>query len=681
MRHLRRISTLWGSKPDRAFPRIAHSRFATRNPQSPKLLQTFLFLALGLVLTGGSLGAQEVPKPYPLPIPHETVIVVAQDAPDDVRTTGRDVVVIRAAEAQAAGFQTVADVLRFYGVLNVVTTGTLPGSTTSLFVRGGASSYTLVLVDNVPVNQVGGFYEFAYLPLDNVERIEILKGPGSTVYGSEAVTAVVRVLTRKGTGRPKVRLSGLGGSFQTFGGTLASDGVLGSGWYYSVSLGGLRSDRQLPVNDEYTGRAASVQVGADLPKGHAWALRYRFGDYEVHFPTSGAGDRFDIPDPHQFQRTKEHIAGFEWTAAWSAQWTTRLDVGFFRQLGHYEDPDDGPPVDFFGPYWSEFLDRRLRWNAYTAYSTGGHRLLLGGTYTVETGGNRDIYRDAWGRHTRNSGTLYVREDYESPDKRFGLTAGVRWERHSDYADVVSPELSLAYWPTRTLKLRGSVGFGYKAPAFFEVYGLGGFVTGNPDLKPERNVGWDVGFEYWGGFAWPLLRVTYFDNRFEDIITFVNRQDPREPDYENLRTAIARGVEVDAEYRVGGFSARLSYAFTHTATTDVGLAPDLSFVEGQPLLRRPKHRATISLGYQTARLGVWTDVLYQGRRWDLDWSQFPARRVEMDSYVRVDLRARWNFWRQVALVGRVVNLLDTHYEEVYGYTGQKRAVYAGLDMTW
>jgi vitamin B12 transporter len=645
-----------------------------------------VLLAWSFALAGNGVWAQapassDIPQPYPLPIPHETVIVVAQDAPDDVRTTGRDVLVIRAADAQAAGFKTVADVLRFYGVLNVVTTGTTPGSLTSVFIRGGDANYTLVVVDNVPVNEVGGFYDFAHLPLENVERIEILKGPGSSVYGSEAVTAVIRVFTRRGTGRPKVRLSGLGGSFQTFGGTVESDGALGRGWHYSAAVEGLRSDRQLPVNDEYRRRTASVQVGADLSGGHAWALRYRFVDSDVHFPTSAAGDRFDIPDPHQFQRTKEHVAGFEWTTRWSSRWQSRLDVGFYRRISHYDDPDDGPPVDFFGPYWSDFRDQRLRLNAYTAYSTGGHRLLLGGTYTVETGGNRDIYQTAWRQHTRNTGTVYLREDYEAPDKRFGLTAGVRWEHHSDYANAVSPELSLAYWPVRTLKLRGSLGFGYKAPAFYQVYGLGGFVTGNPNLKPERNVGWDVGVEYWGAFAWPLLRVTYFDNRFEDIITFVNRRDPAEPDYENLRTAIARGLEVDAEYRVGGLVARLSYAFTHTAATDVGLAPDLNFVEGQPLLRRPKHRATASLGYQTPRWGIGADVLYQGRRWDLDWSQFPARRVELPSYVRVDLRARWTLWRQVALVGRVENVFNTHYEEVYGYTGQKRAVYAGLDMTW
>jgi vitamin B12 transporter len=649
-------------------------------------LRWTVLLAWSFALAGNGVWAQapassDIPQPYPLPIPHETVIVVAQDAPDDVRTTGRDVLVIRAADAQAAGFKTVADVLRFYGVLNVVTTGTTPGSLTSVFIRGGDANYTLVVVDNVPVNEVGGFYDFAHLPLENIERIEILKGPGSSVYGSEAVTAVIRVFTRRGTGRPKVRLSGLGGSFQTFGGTVESDGALGRGWHYSAAVEGLRSDRQLPVNDEYRRSTASVQVGADLSGGHAWALRYRFVDSDVHFPTSAAGDRFDIPDPHQFQRTKEHVAGFEWTTRWSSRWQSRLDVGFYRRISHYDDPDDGPPVDFFGPYWSDFRDQRLRLNAYTAYSTGGHRLLLGGTYTVETGGNRDIYQTAWRQHTRNTGTVYLREDYEAPDKRFGLTAGVRWEHHSDYANAVSPELSLAYWPVRTLKLRGSLGFGYKAPAFHEVYGLGGLVTGNPNLKPERNVGWDVGVEYWGAFAWPLLRVTYFDNRFEDIITFVNRRDPTQPDYENLRTAIARGLEVDAEYRVGGLVARLSYAFTHTAATDVGLAPDLNFVEGQPLLRRPKHRATASLGYQTPRWGIGADVLYQGRRWDLDWSQFPARRVELPSYVRVDLRARWTLWRQVALVGRVENVFNTHYEEVYGYTGQKRAVYAGLDMTW
>jgi outer membrane receptor protein involved in Fe transport len=325
----RESARTWGRCPSREDrpPRLAVSEPAGRRSNdalSHKRLQRerwtiglrwTVLLAWSFALAGNGVWAQapassDIPKPYPLPIPHETVIVVAQDAPDDVRTTGRDVLVIRAADAQASGFKTVADVLRFYGVLNVVTTGTTPGSLTSVFIRGGDANYTLVVVDNVPVNEVGGFYDFAHLPLENIERIEILKGPGSSVYGSEAVTAVIRVFTRRGTGRPKVRLSGLGGSFQTFGGTVESDGALGRGWHYSVSLGGLRSDRQLPVNDEYRGRTASVQVGADTPGGHAWALRYRFGDSDVHFPTQGAGDRFDVLDPQQFQRTKEHIAGW-----------------------------------------------------------------------------------------------------------------------------------------------------------------------------------------------------------------------------------------------------------------------------------------------------------------------------------------------------------------------------------
>ncbi len=647
-------------------------------------MRIWLIACMGWILGAASAVAQTPSKPattYPLPVPHVTIVVVAEDMPDDVRTSGRDVIVVDVRQAQQAGIHTVADVLRYVAELNVVSTGVLPGALTSLFVRGANSNHVLVLVDNVPVNQIGGFYDFAHLPLENVARVEILKGPGSTVYGSEAAAAVVRIVTRKRTDTPlDVRVTALGGSFATWHGVVEAAGGFANGMFYSMSVGRLVSDRQLPINDAYRRWTASVQIGGDHANGHHWAVRYRMGDYDVHFPTSGAGDRFDVLDPNQFQRIREHILSAAWTAAWSPHWETRLDVGFYRNSSHYEDPADGPEVDPFGPFWSDQIGTRLRMNASTTVRWAGHRLTVGATWTREWGKDRNLFAPMFVSHSRISTALYIREDYESADKRWGATAGVRYERHSDYADIVAPELSVSYWLTPGMKWHAAVGIGYRAPAFFQVYGLGGFITGNPNLKPERNIGWDVGLEYWGKFSWPVFRLTYFDNRLQDLIQFINRPDPTVPDYANVQAARARGIEVGMEYRWHGWVSRLSYTLTLTEVTDTGDAvPTPEIAVGQPLLRRPKHRATWTIGYQGTRWSVWADVLYQGRRWDLDFSRFPARRVAMDAYVRMDVRARWQFTDRWAVFARVDNVWNTRYEEVFGYTGLKRGIYLGMQV--
>ncbi len=618
------------------------------------------------------------------PVGQATIIVVANDEPETLRMEGRDVLVINPKKARAMGLHSVADVLKFQAELNLITTGVMPGSVTSAFIRGGESSYTLIVIDDVEVNSIGGFYDLGSLPLDNIERIEILKGPGSTIYGSEAVSGVIRIYTRKGGARHKTRLSAQGGSFSTFEEHLQNAGPLAGPLHYSVSIGRIDSDRQRPVNDRYRRTNASVSLGAEYRNGHSWNLNYRVVDARTHFPTQNAGDLFDVLDPGQFTDSTEHIFSFRWNGHWTPALESRITVGYYRADLDFVDEDDGPEIDPFGGFRSNTKTNRWRVDGRIVYRTGPHRVTLGLNYERERLETSNLFQPNPQNFDRNTFSGYVLEQYTGMNGRLGITAGIRLESHEDYDNVVAPQFSLAFWPSKTVKFHGSIGYGYKAPSFFQVHGLPGFAEGNPNLKPERNIGWDAGVEYWKDEAYPLLKVTYFENHFEDIIEFVFDLDPTTPNFFNVQAAVARGLEIGLEYHWKTWQLRAAYTYTHTETTDAGLAvaPGDAFIEGEPLLRRPRHRFTGSIGYEKGRLAAFVDLLYQGSRWDLDFSQgFVPVRVELDAYTRVDARVRYQLTQFLGVFVRFENLLDKTYQEVFGFRGPGFGAYGGLDVTF
>lgn len=618
------------------------------------------------------------------PTGKETIVVVGQDHPETLKNESRAVIVIDPAAAQASGLLTVADAIRWYAPINIVTTGVMPGSLTSSFIRGGESSYTLMLLDDLEINRVGGFFDLGNLSLDNIERIEILEGPGSTLYGSEAVSGTIRIYTKKGQKDTRLRVYGQGGSFTTFSEGLEFSGGIGSKVRLAASFSRVDSDRQRPINDDYHRNSASLSLGGDSQGKSTWSVRYRFNQSKTNFPTGDAGDLFDVLDPHQYTDTLEHAVTLEWSRRWGDAWETRFSAGYFRLDQDYVDNDDGPEVDPWGEFQSNLIDTRWRVDIRGSRIWKNHRLTLGGTITREQSESSDLFTPESITYKRFTEAIYLNDTMQVLGDKLNLSLGIRYEKPEDYADVLSPQVSLSYWVIPELKVRGSVGFGFKAPAFYQIHGFPGFAAGNPDLKPEQNVGWDAGLEYWGEKDYPMIRANYFENRFKDIIEFVFDPTPGVPNYFNLQAARARGVELALAYRWSSFSFRGEYTYTDTKTTDAGMVvfPGDAFLEGEPLLRRPKHRAVLSAGYEGKNYSAWIDVLYQGSRWDLDFSKgFIPQRVQLEDYTRLDIRARAHLWREVYLTGRVENLLNTKYQEVFGYRGGKLGVYLGFDMTF
>ena len=643
-----------------------------------------LVLMFGLSPVFAQSQGENPESPETGPVGRETIVVIGWDQPESVKDESRDVMVIDVGRARAAGVTTVADVLRMYAALDIVTSGVMPGSVTSAFVRGGESSYTLILLDDVEVNRPGGFYDLAHLSLDDVERIEILKGPGSTLYGSEAMTGVIRIYTRQGGGRTRVRIHGQAGSFSTFTEGVDITGGFGRSWRYSAAASRLDSRRQRPVNDDYARTAAAVSLGTDFHNGGSLTLRYRFTKALTHFPTGAAGDLFDVLDPGQYTDTREDALSLAWEGRWGGDWSTRVTLGYVRLDQEYVDEDNGPEVDPFGEFRSHTRDDRWKADIRVTRALGSHRVSFGLGYEREKTRQDDLFTPEAQTYDRTDFAVYAQDVFHGLDGRMDAAAGVRYETHDDYGDVLSPQFSLGWWVTSKLKVRGAVGFGFKAPAFYQVHGFPGFSTGNPDLKPEQNVGWDAGFEYWEKASYPVVRVSYFENRFRDIIEFVFGVEEGSPNYFNLQAARARGVEAAVTYRWDRFLLRGEYTYTETETTDAGqvVFPGDAYLEGAPLLRRPKHRAVISLGYETERFSLECDILYQGSRWDLDFSQgFVPTRVKLDPYTRIDLRARARIWKHVSVTARIENLLNTDYQEIFGYRGGKFGAFGGLDVTF
>lgn len=647
-----------------------------------RLSLLILLLHMGFLLLPGYPAEKD--ENSDKPVGRATIIVVAEDQPEPLRLEGRDVIVLDPGQAREMGMHSVADVLKFYAELNLVTTGVMPGSVTSSFIRGGESSYTLVVVDDMEVNTPGGFYDLSNLPLENIERIEILKGPGSTIYGSEAVAGVIRIYTRKGTPEHQLSLSFQGGSFSTFEESLQVNGPLSKSIRYSVGVSRLDSDRQRPINDDYRRTSASIQLSSAGSGSHAWKLNYRLIDARTHFPTQDSGDLFDILDPNQYTDTTEHVIGFQWTGNWTRRMSTRFTAGYYRSELDFVDADDGPEIDPFGGFESHTQQDRWRFDGRLSYRIGSHHLSWGVQYEREHSEMSNLFSPEPRSFERNQFSLYALDQFKGFNDRLGITAGVRWESHDDYENVVTPQISVAYWLSKELKVRGSAGYGFKAPSFFQVHGFPGFVEGNPDLEPEKNIGWDAGLEYWLDGNQPLVRVTYFENHFKDIIEFVFDTDPTTPNYFNVQEAVARGLEISFEYMWKNWQARVGYTYVHTETIDAGLvqSPGDAFVEGEPLLRRPKHRMTVSAGYVTNRLSVFLNILYQGSRWDLDFSQgFVPVRVKLDDYIRVDAKARYQLTRMFGLIVRIENLFDTDYQEVFGFRGNGFGLYGGLDINF
>jgi len=649
----------------------------------PSLVAVVLCL---LPLPGALLGQQPSDTVELAP-----VVVTATRLPTPAAELPAAVTVLNGSALRAAGIRTVYEALRQVPAAAIVQQGSF-GGVTSLFLRGGQSNYVKVLLDGVPLNQPGGSFDFANLTTDDVDRIEVLRGPASVVYGSDAVTGVVQIFTNRGGGKLRGEATVDGGAY----GTMTWDAhVAGSAHAASYSLAASRatSDGVYSLNNQYDNTVLTGLLRLTPDDRSDAALTVRYGDDTYHFPTNGAGDT--LADRNQFTHSNGPTVGFDAGHRFSRRVEARLLVAANGSDGGYDNaPDSAADPNLYrgqDRIWRASSDLRtnLTLGAATVFTAGG-------VLEHESARSTNECESAFGTctsppldTTRWNGAVYV-QLVTDPKQRLSLVAGGRLDDNRQFGSYFTYRGGVAWRLAARTRARASVGSGFREPTFIENFSTG-YSMGNPDLKPEHSRSWEVGLEQELAGARATVSTTVFEQHFEDMIdyTYDPLAPPGTPNYYNVAAASADGIEVGLRLApVGGLSIDASYTYLATNVIKSGFdsTSGAALAAGQPLLRRPTHSGRLDGAYRVGdRGGVSVALTYVGDRADQDFSQYPAPRVTLPSYARVDLageamllRARGSAPGVTARV-RVENLFNRSYEEVKNFPARPRVIFLGAQV--
>jgi vitamin B12 transporter len=627
----------------------------------------------------------------PAPEPGDTIalpglVVTATRVPLPREALPTSVTVLTGVELRERGVASVADALRTVPGVHVARAGQ-HGAQTSLFLRGGQSGYVKVLVDGVAVNDPGGAIDLADLTTDQVERIEIVRGPTSVLYGSDAVTGVVQIFTRRGGGAPTLAVTAAAGrgerryedgSFGTLEGDAALTGTAG-GVGYMVGGGRSWSEGAYPFNSDRRHDGLNARLDWSAPWGTELSVTTRFTDSDTGFPTDGSGA---LVSPTARLERRALTTGLDAGHRLSDRVTVRGQLGLLdrSQLSH-----DGP-VDAGGDFYRHAIDlTRVSADVRLDLDLPRATASIGAGRQDQRGATDYRSRSQWGPFDadaefsrRNLG--YYAQLLSEPVSGLHLTVGGRLDDNQVFGTFHTYRLGAAYILGDT-RLRAAAGRAFREPTFAESFGSGFGDTGNPGLVPERAASWEVGAEQRLGPV--LLGASWFDQGFQDLIQYTFTTDtPEDPNYYNVAAAEARGVELTAELEVGSLAIGASHTRLRTRVLDPGLATDAGFVQGQPLLRRPANSGSLTGRYRFHGGSFGLTLNAVGEREDLDFGAgFPAPRVTLPSYTTVDLAAEARVPLPAgppsAVILRVENLLDADYEGIRGFPAPGRLISVGV----
>jgi vitamin B12 transporter len=609
----------------------------------------------------------------------EQVVVTANRTPSDADHVGQSFTVLTLDSIRLDQETDVADIIaRTPGVTLSRNGG--PGQTTSIFIRGADSDQTLTLIDGVKVNDPsdpGSSYDFSNLATGDVARIEVLRGPQSTLYGSEAIGGVVNIITAEPT-RP------FGGEIQAEGGSYGTA-------YLRAALGG--------KVDRLTWRLGAYDNSTD---GVSAFDKTFGGTGSDPFHTAGASGRlaYDVTPTLQL----DERAYFTWSR-------TEFD-GYDTPTGYFGNDNEfgrtRQVVDYTGLNLSLF-DGRLKNRLAFEYSAIDRRdedpdqpgtkftfLSSGVATTVEYEGAFAIapgYQAVFGAQSGRS-TINADDPLYPPATAAGatmtsgygqvtgevlpgltLTGGGRYDDHSSYGGHATGQASAA-WRLNdgNTILRASFGQGFKAPSLYQLYSQ----YGNAALRPEQANGWDAGVEQHLLDGRVSVQATWFERATDDLIEFVSCYGVTTGGcaantvggyYDNVARALARGVELQAVWKA---SDRLDVSGNYTYDESVDRSPG-ALTYGLQLARRPRNTGNLTASYVwPMRLKTSLAIRYADRSFD-----DAANAIPLQSYVLWDIRASYPIGRGVEVYGRVENLTDKRYETAYQYGTLGRAAYAGV----
>ena len=626
----------------------------------------FQSLVLTVPLCGfdGARAVQSNAAPEAL---RDTIVVTATRVPTPELQVASSITVVSADEIAASEAQTLPEVLKRVPGLNVVQTGG-PGGQTSVFMRGTNSNHTKVLVDGIDVgdpSNAGGIFDFAHFLTHDIEKVEILRGPQSGLYGSDAIGGVINIITKSGSGPAQFNAALEAGSFETFNQTGSLSGSLDR-FHYAANLEHFHSGKtpvtplellapgEQRIDDYYDNLTASTKLGFDVTQNFDVGLVARYTDSHLRL----TGENFnnfpaDFPDASQsanntlqtYARATAHLLSFEGT----------LEQTLGAAYTNIRSSDFSPAAQR-----SDAVGERVKfdWQGNIKLAAT-EKLVLGAEH------ERDEITSPISASTKiDSGYAELQSGFGD---RFFDTVSVRYDENGRFGGKITYRFAPAFLITETAtKLKASVGTGFKAPTLnqlFQSFPAFGFFA-NPNLKPESSLGWDAGFEQ--ALAADTLRfgITYFHNQIKNLIA-------DSADFTtdiNVGRAATQGVESFAVYRpLQILTLRLEYTFTQ-ATDEIS---------HQELLRRPKHKGSLNADWRpTARLLLNASLLSVGS-WIDGNRDFSIQRLNAPAYTTVDLAAGYDVSSRLNVYARISNLLDRRYQNPVGFLAPNVGAFAGI----
>lgn len=556
------------------------------------------------------------------------------------------------------------------------------GTLSNIYLRGANSSHTLVLIDGVEVNlpnDPSGVYDFSALPIDNIDRIEVLRGPQSTLYGSDALAGVINIITKKGNGSPKFSLLTEGGTYNTYKAQLGLNGSVQK-LNYSVALSRTGSDGFSNAAEKYGNKEKDGYTFNNLSS----ILGYSISENaEVNFYTRFTKSKSDYDqfggaygdDPtYIFNQQEFSLRGEGKLKLLDDKWNQKVGLSFFRNVRKYSYDTSSASI-----YYSRSLydGRKYKLDWQNDFSLDKNNLLTAGLeYEYEEASSEYYafnylllpdYASIFPKKNSRTIGIYIQDNIQY-DKRFFTSAGIRLDNHNQFGSQITYRVAPAYmiWETNT-KIKATIGTGFKSPSLFYLYDP---IYGNENLNPEKSIGFDLGIEQFLFRQGISLGATYFYNKFTDMFGF---------DYITFKTlninkAVTKGVEI---YLQAKPVQQLEFKANYTYTDAKDMSPNSSDY-GKKLLRRPENKIGFYSSYSfIPKANLNAEVIWVGKREDIDFTTF--QRVELKSYVLINLATHYDVLKFIRLDFRVENLLDTDYEEVFGYGAAGLSFYGGIKL--
>ncbi len=597
---------------------------------------------------------------------------------ETLEQVGNDATVIDRKEIELRGEPFLADLLRTVPGVDVVQAGG-PGGTTSVFIRGSDSSHTLVLVDGMPVNDAASTsasYDFANMTTDNIERIEILRGPQSVMYGSDAIGGVISIVTRKGSGKAKGSVSAEWGSYNTDiykgdlnGGSKFLDYSASASRQATGSIPAAGSDYGNTIRDPYRDTTLSGSLGIKPAKGVRLDLDARDSNSFYGLADYGGAGGQDPAYTGAFRETdlSAHltVSDFDGRLVQKVLAGESTTSRLFLDNPSYVNPTSQSNESTYGQttkFSYQIVAKPASWNTLTAgVESQEERAHESYTSVSSYGpydsifGNQDIY-------TKSA----FAEELLKYDDRFFISIGGRHDDNSQFGSAdtyrVSPNFLI---PETQTQLKASIGTGFKAPSIYQLYSQYGYAG----LSPERSFSYDAGIsqDFWDKRA--SLGATYFHEDVRDLIDFNSATNV----YYNVGRSRSQGVELTGQV-LAASSVTVRGNFTYTDARDLD--------NNTELLRRPAIKFGGDLELHPVKGLSWLiGATYTGPSQDMNYSNYPATPVTLGGYGLWHTSAEYQLASHLTLTARIDNMFDKRYEQVEGYGTLGAAGYGGVKLSF